>query len=184
MILAFTLSMPNCASWDGKWSGEGKKYVVTRTFNGKAGIAKAEAIRDKGYYHYSWPDGWGAGISVKEVDSRQAAKLRKESQGFCGYDWMVKSIVAYGRPMADHEVKEFLKKNALPIVKAEGICAFEGCEAPAKFIACGRDSYSKEVLSHSVPACYCDAHMRQVADESNPEYSVECPNCGCCFGVN
>jgi hypothetical protein len=109
MILAFYLSMPNCASWNGRWSGEGRKYVVIETFRGKASTAKAEKIRDTGYYHYSWQDGWGAGITVKEVDSSQAARLRKESQGFCGYEWMVRSIIEYGQPMADHEIDAFLQ---------------------------------------------------------------------------
>jgi hypothetical protein len=112
MILAFNLSMPNCASWNGKWSGEDRKYVIVKTFRSKEAIEKARLILDKGYYYYGWSDGWGAGIKVKEVDSRQAAKLRKESDGFNGYDWMVKTICDYGKPMADHEVDEYLKMGA------------------------------------------------------------------------
>lgn len=112
MILAFTLSMPNCASWNGRWSGEGRKYVIIKAFKGKKAEAKAKTILHTGYYHYSWPDGWGAGITVSKVDQGQARKLRKESQGFCGYDWMVATICEYGKPMADHEVHEFLKAQA------------------------------------------------------------------------
>lgn len=41
MILAFTLSMPNCASWNGRWSGEGRKYVIIKAFKGK----KAESAK-------------------------------------------------------------------------------------------------------------------------------------------
>ena len=113
MILAFQLSMPNCASWNGRWSGEGRKYVIVKTFRGKKAVEKAEAILAKGYYHYSWSDGWGAGITVKEVNSSQAAKLRKESQGFSGYDWMVTTICDYGQPMADHEVREHLQRQTV-----------------------------------------------------------------------
>lgn len=111
MILAFHLSMPNCASWNGRWSGEGRKYVIVKTFRSKKAIEKAIKIRDTGYYHYSWPDGWGAGITVKEVDSSQAKKLRRESHGFAGYDWMVRTICDYGQPMADHEVKQYLEAS-------------------------------------------------------------------------
>lgn len=111
MILAFHLSMPNCASWNGRWSGKGRKYVIVKTFRTKKAIAKATTIRDKGYYHYSWSDGWGAGITVKEVEKGEAAKLRKESQGFAGYNWMVDTICDYGKLMADHEVREFLASN-------------------------------------------------------------------------
>jgi hypothetical protein len=103
--------MPNCASWDGRWSGEGRKYVIVKTFRGKKETEKAERILAAGYYHYSWPDGWGAGITVSEATSSQASKLRRESNGFCGYDWMVRTICDYGRPMADHEVQEFLQKK-------------------------------------------------------------------------
>lgn len=113
MILAFHLSMPNCASWNGRWSGDGRKYVIVKTFRGKKATEKAKKIRDTEYYHYSWPDGWGAGITVKEVDSSQAAKLRRESQGFGGYDWMVCTICDYGQPMADHELKEFLQRQTV-----------------------------------------------------------------------
>lgn len=111
MILAFTLSMPNCASWNGRWSGEGRKYVIVKTFRGRKSIEKALKILETRYYHYSWSDGWGAGITVSEVDSAQASKLRRESQGFSGYDWMVRTICDYGQPMADHEVSEFLDRQ-------------------------------------------------------------------------
>jgi len=113
MILAFYLSMPNCASWDGKWSGDGKKYVIVKTFQGKKSVENAEKIRQTGYYHYSWSDGWGAGITVHQVNSSQAAKLRKESQGFCGYNWMVDTICDYGQPMGTHEVVKYLKQQMM-----------------------------------------------------------------------
>lgn len=111
MILSFHLSMPNCASWDGKWSGEGKKYVIVKTFRGKKKVDKAKDILKRGYYHYCWPDGWGAGITVQEVDSSQAARLRKSSDGFCNYDWMVDSIIEFGKPLATHEIKKFLEEQ-------------------------------------------------------------------------
>lgn len=96
MILAFTLSMPGCPSWNGKWSGEGRKYVITQTFSSsRKGVEKANRILKEGYYDYSFSDGWCAGVDVTLVDAKQAAKLRKESAGFCGYDWMVNSIIQY-----------------------------------------------------------------------------------------
>lgn len=111
MILSFTLSMPGRASWNGGWSGEDRLYVKTKSFTSKKAIEKARKILEKGYYVYCWSDGWRAGIAVAEVDSRKAAQLRKKSAGFCGYDWMVDTIIDYGQPMATHEVKEFLQKK-------------------------------------------------------------------------
>ena len=93
MILAFKLSMPHNNSWNGKWSGEDKLYVITRNLPKQK--AK-EIITQKSYYH-NFGDGWGASISVTHVDSKEAAKLRKKSKGFCGYDWMVDSIIQYGK---------------------------------------------------------------------------------------
>lgn len=106
MQLAFTLSMPGCPSWNGKWSGEGRKYViVVPVGKGKWEKCAAQGIVDHGPYSYRWDDGWMARIDVHLVDAKQAARLRKESNGFCGYDWMVDTIIKYGKPMATHEVE-------------------------------------------------------------------------------
>lgn len=70
-------------------------------------------------------------------------------------------------------------------VKSGEKCQFEGCEAEATQVACGRaanESYGP--AGHPRPNVYCDAHGYQVSDERSPEYIVECPNCGCGFGVN
>ena len=96
MILAFTLSMPNSPSWNGQWSGAGRKYVITKSFRGKKEEEKAATLAYTGYYRYNFSDGWSAGVNVDKVDSRQAAELRKESDGFCGYEWMVRSICEHG----------------------------------------------------------------------------------------
>ena len=94
MILAFTLSMPGCGSWNGRWTGEKRFHALTRTFQSKKAIEKAESV--VGYYTYNWSDGWCAGITVREVDKLTAAQLRKKSSGFCGYEWMIDSIMQYG----------------------------------------------------------------------------------------
>jgi hypothetical protein len=104
MILSFTLSMPNVGSWNGRWSGEDRLFVVCRSFRGRKEIANAEKIAEKGYYHYSWGDGWAAGIRVQEVTSSGAQKLRQKSAGFSGYDWMIDSIIQHGEPLAPHQV--------------------------------------------------------------------------------
>jgi len=86
MLLQFTLSMPRVRTWNGRWSGEGRNYCLFRSVNAE----KANKILDKGYYTYSWGDGWRAGITVEPV------RRRSRSDGFCGYDWMVDSIVKHG----------------------------------------------------------------------------------------
>lgn len=109
MILAFKLTMPNRGSWNGGWSGENRLYVITKTFTGKK-KEEAKKILEKGSYHYSWGDGWGANIYIEEVTPQKAAQLRKKSHGFSGYDWMVDTIIRYGQPLASHEIAPYLEK--------------------------------------------------------------------------
>ena len=113
MIIAFTLTMPGVGSWNGKWTGEGRLYCITKTFTGKKGTAKAEKLLAEKSWYYSWNDGWGASISAKHVDGQEAARMRKQSQGFYGYDWMVDSIIMYGKPLATHEIEDHVKAEAV-----------------------------------------------------------------------
>lgn len=95
MLVAFTLSMPGVNTWNGKWTGEGKCYAIVKNVGtSKKAIEKYSSLL--GSYSYHWEDGWSACIDIIEVDSKEAAKLRKNSRGFCGYEWMVKSIIDCG----------------------------------------------------------------------------------------
>ena len=95
-LLSFELSMPNVGSWNGKWTGLGKPYFIVDCLP-KSESEKARKILEKRYYRYNFGDGWAAGVSVKEIpDRKTATKLRKISAGFCGYDWMVSSIIRDG----------------------------------------------------------------------------------------
>ena len=95
MLLAFTLSMPGVSSWDGCWSGEGRIYAKVRPVR-KSQAAVEQANRALGSHGYSFGDGWYARVSVEVVDAKKARKLRKRSAGFCGYDWMIDSILRRG----------------------------------------------------------------------------------------
>lgn len=92
MNIQFTLSMPNRGSWNGRWSGEETLYAIVRSFTGRLGRAKADALLVKGSFYYSFGDGWGASIRVQEITGPEVRRVRKKSKGFCGYDWMVNSI--------------------------------------------------------------------------------------------
>lgn len=107
MILSFTLSMPNNNSWNGKWSGEDTFYAKVINFGRtKKATSQAQEILDKGYYYYNFGDGWGAGVSIEEVDSKRAAQIRRKSAGFCGYDWMIDSIKEFGEILNSSQAKE------------------------------------------------------------------------------
>ena len=89
-MIVFELTMPGRGSWNGKWSGENRRYIRTR-YERKV----PKEIWDKDFF-YRWGDGWTACISVRKMPANEARKLEKLSDGFCGYDWMIRSICSKG----------------------------------------------------------------------------------------
>lgn len=98
MILSFQLTMPNIGSWNGKWSGAGKKYYKFRRVTNE----KGQELDGRNFY-YDWSDGWGANVKIEKVDSTERKHREKESAGFCGYEWMIESILKHGEILADHK---------------------------------------------------------------------------------
>lgn len=88
--IIFELSMPSNNAWDGKWSGEGNTYTVAKTLP----AAKAEALKPR--YTYAFGDGWVAAVRVREAKPREKATNR-----FCGYEWMIDSILKHDVIRAD-----------------------------------------------------------------------------------
>ena len=91
-MLSFELTMPNVGSWDGKWTGEGQAKFRTRKVD-----RKKENELDGQSFYYNFGDGWGASVRVEKVDAREAARRRKKSVGFSGYEWMIDEILEHGR---------------------------------------------------------------------------------------
>lgn len=103
-LISFELTMPNNNSWNGRWSGEGKKYFVIRKFDKKT----SEKLLEKtvgmcASHYYNFGDGWGANVKVQKVDAKEANKRRKISSGFCGYDWMIDEIILHGKILEREE---------------------------------------------------------------------------------
>lgn len=90
-MLLFTLTMPNVGSWNGQWTGQGRLYALKKKVS-----KNIENELDDKYFHYNFGDGWSAGISVKSLPAREVTKIMKNSRGFCGYEWMVDSILKNG----------------------------------------------------------------------------------------
>lgn len=89
-MIVFELSMPNRGSWNGKWSQDGRLFVrVLR----ERDVPKERW--DKSFC-YSWDDGWTACVTVTRMPANEARNLERKSNGFCGYDWMISSIVKHG----------------------------------------------------------------------------------------
>lgn len=82
--------MPNRGSWDGKWSGQQSVHI--KKFNERK-IDKSLVNRN---FFYDFGDGWTACVSTYQLSAKEAYKLDKINTGFCGYDWMVNSIIKSG----------------------------------------------------------------------------------------
>ena len=94
----FRLAMPGKSSWDGKWSGEGRNHTLVRELDDdQAAQLNGQA------WSYGWSDGWRAEVHARIVCMGAALA---PSHGFNGYDWMVASILQYGKIYADHERPE------------------------------------------------------------------------------
>lgn len=86
----FSLTMSNVGSWNDKWTGDGIKYYIIKDKLYETAIANSP-------FFYDFGDGWIAKIEVKAINSFDASLKKKESKGFCGYDWMVNSIINNGK---------------------------------------------------------------------------------------
>lgn len=99
-MIVFELSMPGKGSWNGKWTEEGRCYVRTRSQRSVPKDAWNKSFR------YRWDDGWEACVTVTQMPATEARKLERHSVGFAGYDWMIRSIIKYGKIMTDEEIEE------------------------------------------------------------------------------
>lgn len=100
MLVSFELTMPSRASWNGRWSGEDRKYYVVKTLSARfiknnPHLQFLNTTGRDGFY-YRWEDGWAANVDVERIDAVQAKHRRKVSSGFCGYEWMITSILHKG----------------------------------------------------------------------------------------
>lgn len=89
-MIVFILSMPNVGSWNGQWSGARNLYCRTRKLT-----KDLEKELDGKSFYYNFGDGWGASIKAKKVGAREGDKMEKQSRGFCGYEWMIDSILVH-----------------------------------------------------------------------------------------
>ena len=129
MILVFELTMPNCGSWNGKWSGAGNYYAKTRNFgSSQKAKARCEKILEKPSHYYRWDDGWGASVNIRAVDGNESRSINKRSKGFCGYEWMIDSILEYGAIYADHQKPEPVTEtpSETPSVAQDGLLTEKG----------------------------------------------------------
>ena len=93
--VGFWLTFPKVNTWNGKWTGDGKSYSIIKPYNSKGKILYPDL--KSGDYYYDFGDGWVARVEVKFITDKEAREEKKRSQGFCGYEWMVDSIIEKGK---------------------------------------------------------------------------------------
>jgi hypothetical protein len=98
--------MPHAASWNGRWSGQDDGHFIFKSISDK--YFKENENKLIGSWFYSWPDGWGAQINGRLITSDAKKKLQKINRGFCGYGWMVDSIMLAGEIYTSTELRNVL----------------------------------------------------------------------------
>lgn len=107
--ICFELTMPHCGSWNGKWSQENKGHFILKSVSNK--FFKENKNRLIGSWTHRWDDGWEAEITGKEITAVEKKKLHKINAGFCGYNWMVDSIMLVGSIHTSSELRKILIKE-------------------------------------------------------------------------
>ena len=91
--VSFELTMPSNNSWNGKWTGAEKKHYLIKKLSQRL---VDNLLSHGNYFTHNFGDGWMAGIKVEIIDGPEGRKRNKMSAGFCGYDWMVNSLIYTG----------------------------------------------------------------------------------------
>lgn len=120
--VVFKLSTPNVGSWNGRWTGEGKNYIHIRQLSENK-LSEIGVTDDHPQsWYYRWDDGWGANVSCRIL--KKGERLPK-SDGFCGYEWMIDSILNHGKIMVSHEIQAMKEREAQHRVEHADAMAME-----------------------------------------------------------
>lgn len=92
--VGFFLTFPKVNTWNGKWTGEGDLHAIVKPYNDR-GIILYPDLKE-GFYDYDFGDGWVAKVEVKFLTNKEARNVTKNTKGFCGYEWMIESIIKNG----------------------------------------------------------------------------------------
>ena len=112
MIISFELTMPNVGSHNGKWTGADNKYYNIVVLNkAQKQVVSGLLNSQKTNFYYNFGDGWGANVKMEIVDAREASRRRKNSKGFCGYQWMCEEILQHGKILNSSERDELKREK-------------------------------------------------------------------------
>lgn len=142
----FKLGMPNVGSWNSRWSQEDRMFARIVRLSDRSKQSKIETEEKiklwSGSHYYDFEDGWGASITVKEVTEKEAKLIKKKSDGFSGYDWMITMIMTHGRILTRSERGEYEATTIInKVIKNDVDDKYCGLEA---FIH-GKQEYLKSI---------------------------------------
>jgi hypothetical protein len=109
--IMFMLTMPQKGSWDGKWTGENKLYVLIRMVSKEAAERLLDGNKVK-QWDYNFGDGWVAQIDGRYIEEGESNEFTRKSAGFAGYDWMVDSL------LIDGTIIPLSVRNQVPVIEA------------------------------------------------------------------
>jgi len=81
-------------TWNGKWTGEDNNYVIYKNLIDKKVKELIDETHGELWWTYNFGDGWIAKISARFLEK---GERKQKSDGFCGYEWMVRSILTYNK---------------------------------------------------------------------------------------
>jgi hypothetical protein len=87
----FSLTMPVVKSWNGRWSGADEPHYEVRNVSRKT-VEKLGIMDAPKSWSYRFDDGWVAEVTA-QISNPSMPKA--PSAGFCGYDWMIDSILRH-----------------------------------------------------------------------------------------
>lgn len=94
-------------SWNGKWTGQGRNYStsvrMTKEIREKLEKHLGEKLESgKTYsFYYNFGDGWSCQVEMTLGYSKDFQKMLRQSEGFLGYGWMIRSIIENGHITPD-----------------------------------------------------------------------------------
>ena len=114
----FELSMPNNNAWNGKWSQADKLHCRVRSYpfrkNQKQVCERLKNVLSTTGCYYNFGDGWGANVHVDVFEGAKAKNAAiKGSKGFCGYDWMVDSIISHGKILNSDQIAKLKETSRM-----------------------------------------------------------------------
>jgi hypothetical protein len=95
--LIFRLSMPGTGPNGERWNSDNRVHALIRPVpRNLKSTENANKLLAAKSWRYDFGDGWIAQVDVEQGTQQTVHRARRLSQGFCGYDWMVASILEHG----------------------------------------------------------------------------------------